>query len=117
MSQYKIQLPETQEISFAHGSRASIAYDSNGNGLTDLVLMTWEQDGPNNLFLFQQIEPGKLRKTNALEGYEADDPIIKTEDVNFKGGFFKKSTVEFNGKEYPSEDILAFQDTEMKVIT
>ena len=85
MSQYKIQLPETQEISFEHGSRASIAYDSNGNGLTDLVLMTWEQDGPSNLFLFQQIEPGKLRKTNALEGYEADNPIIKTEDVNQDG--------------------------------
>ena len=85
MTQTKYSIPDIQNTSFELGSRFSVAYDSNSDGLTDVVIATWEQNKPTRLILFQQDPAGEFKYTNAFEGYEAMCPIIKVDDINKDG--------------------------------
>ena len=85
MAQTKYIVPDIQNTSFELGSRFSVAYDSNADGFTDVLIATWEQNKPTKLILFQQNAAGEFKHINVLEGFESNSPIIKAVDINKDG--------------------------------
>ena len=85
MAQTKYIVPDIQNTSFELGSRFSVAYDSNADGFTDVLIATWEQNKPTKLILFQQDAAGEFKHINVLEGFESNSPIIKADDINKDG--------------------------------